>query len=204
MRVVSGKVISCAVEGPVDESILRILLDYSGLRPGGIYGKSGKSFLRQKIQAYNHAASYSPWIILVDLNHDAECAPVLRKLWLPNPALGMFFRIAVREVEAWLLGDQERIAAFLGVAHSKIPQNPENLDDPKQFMIELASNSRRREIREDMVPRPGSGRKIGPAYTSRLVEFATNRMFGWRPGVAARHSDSLNRCLRRLRSLLKK
>ena len=197
-------VISCAVEGPVDESILRVLLNYSGVIPAGIYGKSGKSFLRQKIQSYNQAAFYSPWIILTDLNHDAECAPVLRTLWLPDPAPNMFFRIAVREVEAWLLGDQERIAAFLSVARSKIPQNPEMLDDPKQFMIELAANSRRREIRQDMVPRPGSGRKIGPAYTSRLVEFASNRRLGWRPEVAARNSDSLRRCLRRLQILLQK
>ncbi len=171
--------------------------------PAGIYGKNGKSFLRQKIQSYNQAAFYSPWIILVDLNHDAECAPALRTLWLPDPAPNMFFRIAVREVEAWLLGDQERIAAFLNVALSKIPENPEILDDPKQFMIELAANSRRREIREDMMPRPGSGRKIGPAYSSRLIEFATDRQSGWRPEVAARNSDSLNRCLRRLRSLKK-
>ena len=197
-------VISCAVEGPVDESILRVLLNYSGVIPAGIYGKSGKSFLRQKIQSYNHAAFYSPWIILTDLNHDAECAPALRTLWLPDPAPNMFFRIAVREVEAWLPGDQERIAAFLSIALSKIPQNPEMLDDPKQFMIELAANSRRREIRQDMVPRPGSGRKIGPAYTSRLVEFASNRRLGWRPEVAARNSDSLRRCLRRLQILLEK
>jgi hypothetical protein len=196
--------ISCAVEGPVDEAILRVLLKYCGIRPAGIYGKRGKSFLRQKVHSYNQAASYYPWIILVDLNHEAECAPALRTLWLPNPAPGMFFRIAVREVEAWLLGDQERISAFLGVTISKIPQNPEMHDDPKHLMIELAANSRRREIREDMVPRPGSGRKIGPAYPSRLIEFATNRRSGWRPEVAARNSDSLNRCLRRLNSLLKK
>ncbi len=195
-------VISCVVEGLVDESILRALLDYSGLKPGGIYGKGGKSFLRQKIQAYNQAAFYSPWIILVDLNHDAECAPDFRRMLCPNPAPGMFFRIAVREVEAWLLGDQEHMAAFLSVASSKIPQNPEMLDDPKQFIIELAGISPRREIREDMVPRPGSGRKIGPAYTSRLIEFATNRRLGWRPEVAARNSDSLRRFLHRLQSLL--
>ncbi len=33
--------ISCAVEGPVDEAILRVLLKYCGIRPAGIYGKRG-------------------------------------------------------------------------------------------------------------------------------------------------------------------
>jgi hypothetical protein len=36
-------------------------------------------------------------------------------------------------------------------------------------VVELARYSRRRDIREDMVPRPGSGRSVGAAYTSRLI-----------------------------------
>jgi len=99
--------ISCAVEGPVDEAILRVLLNYCGIRPAGIYGKRGKSFLRQKVHSYNQAASYYPWIILVDLNHEAECAPALRTLWLPNPAPGMFFRIAIECLSAL---SQKRVA----------------------------------------------------------------------------------------------
>jgi hypothetical protein len=196
-------VISGAVEGPVDEAVLRVLLSHFGKNPAGIYGKNGKPDLRKKINAYNQAGHRSPWIVLVDLNRDADCAPALRALWLPNPAPFMFFRVAVREVEAWLLGDRERIAAFLGIATSKIPVNPEALEDPKQAMVSLASRSRRRDIREDMVPRLGSGRIVGPAYTSRLIEFVTDSRSGWRPDVAARNSDSLNRCLLSLRGLSK-
>jgi hypothetical protein len=80
-----------------------------------------------------------------------------------------------------------------------VPGPPETLPDPKRVLIELASRSRRREIREDMVPRLGSGRVVGPAYTSRLIEFVTDRRGGWRPGIAARSADSLARCIRRLR-----
>jgi hypothetical protein len=56
----------------------------------------------------------------------------------------------------------------------------------------------RLDIREDMLPRRGSGRPIGPAYTSRMIEFVENN---WRPEVAARSSDSLRRCLVRLREI---
>ena len=50
------------------------------------------------------------------------------------------------------------------------------------------------------VPRNGSGRTEGPAYTSRLIEYATDR---WRPDVAVQRADSLRRavaCLQRLGS----
>jgi hypothetical protein len=69
------------------------------------------------------------------------------------------------------------------------------VNDPKRAMVEVAGHSRRREIRQDMVPRRGSGSSVGPAYTSRLIEFAQAH---WRPETAARASDSLRRCLARL------
>jgi hypothetical protein len=108
----------------------------------------------------------------------------------------MCFRVAVRQVESWLLADRERLAKFLAVSTAKIPPVPEAINNPKNTVIELARQSRRREIREDMVPRPGSARAVGPAYTARLIEFVIGGERGWRPDVAARHSESLNRSLR--------
>jgi len=194
-------VITGAVEGPVDEAVLRRLVIHVHATPGSVYGKSGKTSLRRSIGKYNQAARRSSWLILVDLDHDADCAPALRASWLPNPERGMCFRIVVREVEAWLLADPERFAAFLGIAISRVPRDPENIEDPKRFIVGLATHSRRRDIREDMVPRPGSGRAVGPAYTSRLIQYATDMNSGWRPDVAAGHADSLSRCLRSLRRL---
>ncbi len=110
----------------------------------------------------------------------------------------MSFRVAVREIEAWLLADRDRLAKFLSVGISHIPRDPEKLDSPKSTMVAIARHSRRKDVRGNMVPRSGSGRKIGPAYTSMLMEFARDREYGWRPQVAAKLSDSLNRCIRRL------
>jgi len=69
-------------------------------------------------------------------------------------------------------------------------------------MVEIARHSRRRDVRENMVPRGGSGRKIGPAYTSLLIEFSRDSKNGWRPTVAVKSSDSLKRCMRRLEQLV--
>jgi hypothetical protein len=110
----------------------------------------------------------------------------------------MCFRVAVRAVEAWLLADFEAMADFLGVASNKVPRDPERLAAPKEAMVNLARHSRRNAIREDLVPRAGSGRVVGPGYTSRLIEFASDH---WRPAMAARRAESLRRaiaCLKRL------
>jgi hypothetical protein len=192
--------ISAAVEGLVDEAVARRLIVLAGGRPGPVYGKNGKSFLRQKILGYNNAARHFPWLVLVDLDQDADCAPPVREEWLPDPAPNLCFRVAVREVESWLMADAEALAGFLSVARSRIPPNPENLDDPKVVMVNLARHSRRLPIRVDMVPRPGSGRVVGPAYVSRLVEYILDR---WRPEIAAKKSDSLRRAIECLNNLVK-
>lgn len=193
-----ASVISAGVEGIVDEAVAIRLIRYVGALPGTTYGKNGKARLRQRINAYNMAAQYWPWIVIVDLDREFGCAPPLRATWLRRQAPGMCFRIAVRAVEAWILADGEEIAGFLGVPSSRIPRDPEALDDPKETLVNLARASRRRDIREDMVPTDSGGRRVGPAYTSRLVEFVSTR---WQPDVGAQRAVSLRRaidCLRRL------
>jgi len=190
--------ISAAVEGLVDEAVVRRLIACAGGHPGPVYGKNGKPALRQKINGYNNAARHTPWVVLVDLNSDADCAPPLRHDWLPTPAPRLCFRVAIRQVEAWLMADAETLAAYLGVAKRIIPKDPESLPDGKTAMVNLSRQSRKRAIQQDMVPRPGSGRKVGPAYASRLIEYAQGY---WRPEFAAKRADSLRRaidCLRRL------
>jgi len=134
----------------------------------------------------------------MDLDND-ECAPRLRADLLPAQAPRMCFRIAVTEVESWLMADRDEIARFLGVSRALITQVPDDLADPKLSIVQTAQRSRARAIRDDLVPRPGSGRAVGPAYTSRIVEFVAQ---AWRPDVAANASDSLARCLNRLQELV--
>ena len=193
--------ITAAVEGNVDEAVIRRIIRHVGAIPGPIHGRNGKVFIRQRVANYDQAGRFSPWIVLVDLDHDADCAPALRRSWLPNPSPYMCFRVAVRQLESWILADRERIARFLSVSASKIPHNPESIEAPKEMVITLARQSRRRDIREDMVPRPGSGRAVGPAYTARLIEFVMSENMGWRPDIAARKSESLHRALRCLRRI---
>jgi len=190
-----------AVEGLVDEAVLTRLIEHVHLRAGPVYGKRGKPRLRQRLAGYNQAARHGVWVVLVDLDQEFRCAPELVAQWLASPGSNLHLRVAVRESEAWLLADGDRIADFLRVARSRVPTDPESQSDPKATMVNLARRSRRREIREEMVPRPASGRAVGPAYTARLIQFVLDRKCGWQPDVAARRSDSLHRCLMRLREI---
>jgi hypothetical protein len=190
-------IIQAAVEGISDEVVVRRLIAHVGAEPGTVYGKRGKPHLRIRIAGYNNAARHAPWLVVVDLDNEMVCAPALRSAWVPSPAARLCFRVAVRAVEAWLMADADTLASFLRVAPARIPADPDAHPVPKRLMIDLARASRSRAIKEDMVPRPGSGRAVGPAYTSRIIEYASSH---WRPDEAARRSDSLRRaiaCLKR-------
>lgn len=188
-----------AVEGILDEVIVRRLISDRGGLLGPVYGRQGKNYLHQKIGGFNHAAAHTPWFVLVDLDHDHACPAALRSSWLPVPARDMCFRVAVRAVESWLLADRDAIATFLGIALSHVPRDPEAQPDPKRLIVDLARHSRRRDVREGLVPRVGSGRAVGPAYISVMSEFAARR---WRPEVAEDHAESLRRCRARLDTFL--
>ena len=79
-------IVHAAVEGVLDEQVAIKIIRYAGAAPGRIYGKGGKAALRSGISGYNNAAKYYPWLVIVDLKRDAQCAPLLCREWLPNPA----------------------------------------------------------------------------------------------------------------------
>lgn len=189
---------SAGVEGDIDEAALVKVAATHEVDIVHVFGRTGKHFLHQRLEAYNLAARFSPWIVLLDLDHDAECAPALRARLLPKPSRLMSLRIAVRAIESWLLADRREFASFLGVGHREIPDNPDDLDDPKGFVIDLARGSRRRLLRTELVPRLGSQKRIGPAYTSRMLEFT---LYSWDPIRAEKVSPSLMSCRAAIRLL---
>jgi hypothetical protein len=191
--VTNGVPLTAAVEGAVDGVVLRRVMQSAGAAFATVYETRGVSNLVRRLPGFNAAAEYAPWIVLMDLDR-ATCAPDLVTQLLPTPASQMRFRIAVRTVEAWLLADTERFATFFSVAKGRLPRDPEAIADPKQAVVNLANHSKRRAIRQDLLPVAGSGRRVGPGYEARMIEFVIDPN-GWRPDVAASRSDSLRRCL---------
>lgn len=190
--------VSGAVEGLVDRAVAGALLRHASLESGPVHVKGGKANLITRLEGYNAAARFSPWLVLIDLDRDEPCAAAFVARHLPNRATGMHMRVAVRQVESWLMADADGLCSFLSVPRSRVPDHPDACEDAKQEMVAVARRSRRRVVREEMLPRPRSGRAVGPAYSSRLIEFVNTR---WRPSHAATRSESLNRSLERLREL---
>ena len=191
--------VNILVEGLADEPVAKRLLKHVGLEVGMVYGRRGKPYLLEQLMKYNQAAHIMPWFALVDLDMDAQCPSEAVLGWLPKPAHGMRFRVAVQSIEAWLMADRESIASFLAVSLSKIPHRIDLDPNPKQTLINIARTSRNRSIREDIVLRQESGAKVGPLYVARLTNFTENH---WRPGEAEKHSESLHRCIRALSTLI--
>lgn len=187
---------SIAVEGFADESAAIKLCRNLNIGITVIHNCRGKAGLDRRLAGFNAAAFYSDWLVLRDMDQDAECAPSLRTRLLPHPADRMTFRLVVREVESWLLADKEQFAIFFRVAESLIPSAPETLPNPKERLLSLISRSRSKEIKLDMLPRPGSGGREGPLYAARLAEFAERH---WRPAIAAKSCESLARTIVQLR-----
>lgn len=190
--------VNCAVEGTLDEVVVRRLVSHAGLTCGPIYGGSGKQRLRRSIGGYAQGARRSDWFVLVDLDADYVCAASLVAEWLPDVPARMRLRVAVREAESWLLADRAGIAAFLSASRDLVPRDPDGIDDPKAALTNVARRSRARTIREGVPPRTGSGRPIGPLYVAELSRFIRER---WDIDAAEASSPSLTRCVSALRTL---
>ena len=189
--------VQVAVEGRLDEVVVRRLLLACGARPGMVRGKEGRGYVLTRVRGYNEGARYGElWFVLVDLDRDG-CAPALVTETLPELAEGMCFRVAVREVEAWLLADRAGFARWAGVRASLIPLDVESIAQPKERLVAIMRESRHRERQTAIVPRPGSGRTAGPDYSDVLSEFVAS---AWDVEAAASAAPSLDRALRCLRA----
>ncbi len=158
------------------------------------YSKGGYGYLRRNIRGWNHAAKGCPFFVLTDLDN-INCAPALINDWMqeerhPN----LIFRVAVKEVEAWLLADIDGFSKYTGVAKANFIENTESLIDPKAEIFRLMKRCRKRNIREDILPKDEYA-KIGPNYNERLSEFVNEF---WSISRAIKRSDSLKRAMHQL------
>lgn len=195
--------IRMAVEDALSEALLRRALADRPVRyeVGAVYGRGGYGYLKKKTGAFNNAAKACPFLLLTDMDQHA-CPPELVTTWLSGqPKHDSFlFRVAVREVESWLLGDMARLTSFLHLKNTPTIPAPEALLDPKQELLKLAQRSRVRQIREALVWRDDrSGRLYqGPDYNGTLGYFV---MAQWNISAARSACPSLERLFAALQRL---
>ncbi len=192
--------VQAVVEDVLQETVLRklIVIFRNDIQLQGVSGKRGNTYIREKIRGYNQASEHLLHIILTDLDQ-TPCAPQLINDWIsfdlhPN----LLFRIAEKEVEAWILADRSEIAKYLGVPVSKIPNDTASLADPKQHIVNLARKSRKKKIKDDIVPKGTASQ--GPGYNTTLQDFVINY---WDPERASQNNSSLRKTIQRLKDYLR-
>lgn len=186
--------LNLVVEDALSEAVLRVILRQTR-RPyavGICYSEGGYGYIKNTIRGFNNAAKSTPFLVLTDLD-STVCASALIQNWLPIPKHpNLLFRVAVREVEAWVLAHREAFAKFIGVQDHRIPCDVDSISDPKQFLVNLVRDSPRNDIRRDIVPPTGSTKQQGPDYNRRLISFVER---SWKIKPAANASASLKRTI---------
>lgn len=194
--------IALVVEDALSLAVMQRMLSFTGR---GYFVKMplitrGAGAIKKSIAKYCQASHVLPHVVLTDLDQ-VDCPSALRAQWgilqLPRT---MLFRVAVREVESWILADRVGFATFAGVPVSKVTQDPESLRDPKQELVNLVRRSRKKRLAIELVPAVGSSVSIGPLYNERLGAFARNE---WDIGAAMLNAPSLKRTVTRLESFMK-
>lgn len=194
--------IRLAVEDGLSEWVVRRILAEHGDRfaIGPVYGRSGFGYLKKQSTAFNHAARACPFLLLTDLD-DCACPPALLAEWLADERHPHFLlRVAVREVESWLLGDAVGLGRFLRLRAVPNVADPEALADPKHELLSQAMKSPSRTLREAIVWRDGETGRLhqGPDYNGALCRFVEHV---WRLDVAQRLCPSLRACRRAVSKL---
>jgi hypothetical protein len=126
-----------AVEDELSEFVLRrIIGKHAALQVAAVFSRGGYGYLKKRAGGFNQAAAHCPFLLLTDLDKGL-CAPDLVKAWLGGRPRHPHFllRVAVPEVESWLLADSEGLRRFLGVRGGKDAAQPERFADAKGELL---------------------------------------------------------------------
>ena len=189
-----------ATEDALSEAVgQRIVEDAdSGLTVTQTLRQGGFGYLKSKMRSFCQIARRTPLLLLTDLD-TTECPATLIENWSRRDEIPeqFLFRVAVRQVESWLLADRDGMARLLKVSVRHIPRDPDDLPDAKRSLLQLAQRAPR-AIRDDLVAERGAAAAQGLGYNAVLSNFVRTR---WNPSEAEHRSNSLARARMRMREL---
>jgi len=191
-----------ATEDALSEAIGMLLLSElsSPVVPNLRLRKQGFGYLRSNMSKWRALAQSQVVLLLTDLD-DKTCPMSLKTDWtgsVPLPS-NLMLRIAVREVESWVLADHDALRELIG-NKGAFPHHPDTLAEPKQYLLNLARRAPR-NIREDLIVERGAAASQGLGYNNVLVDWIQSK---WNPERAASRSPSLRRMRERLREMASK
>ena len=190
--------IALATEDELSEEIGQRLAEDAGLEVGQRLRRDGSGYLRSRVANFCEMARFQPVVVIADLDR-APCPATLVAEWFRarQRSADLLVRIAVREIESWLLADRQAMGELLGRGVRALPTTPDRLGDPKATLMRLASRAPR-GVRQDLLVTRGAIASQGLGYSSRLCAVVRTT---WDPGRAALQSPSLRRTRQRLEEL---
>ena len=182
----------------------RLIREYStGVDRLTVIDTQGNIELRRRLPDLNQIAMYAgDVLVLTDLDRPQGCPAELVREWtrrIPDRAPNLLIRVAVLEIEAWVMADRAEFANWLGIPLAIVPRNPEGEDDAKRTLIELARRSPKRNLRDRLIHSLRNG-LYTPAtdYNILLSDFVE---ISWRPEYARRTVPSLDRAIARISNI---
>ncbi len=203
-------VFSFVEDAPSKEILIRIvekhnlqsgrrLVFYKGFP--SIMGGFGE--IKKKCGAFMNMALAGQYTLLLTDLDTTDCPMTLIRQWffsgredscrLPHQVI---FRVAVREVEAWIMADKEGLSEYLGISKTNFVDDPESLSDPKKFLINVLRQKARTKKIRDTIPKGTAA--IGPMYNANLCQFVRD---AWSPENACLRAPSLLRAFNALKRL---
>ena len=149
----SNKVI-LAVEDTLSDAVSTKILEYFDLEIVQKIGFKGNSFLKENARNLNRTArGFYNVFLLTDLDSPKNCPPKLIQSWVGAPLnSGFLFRVAVMEIESWIMADRESIAKFLSVPLNRIPHKRRNRKTQRVSRVRLPRGAERENVRHRTAP----------------------------------------------------
>ena len=198
-------------EDPVTNTVIKKILTYCSANfeiISELPARGGQ--VKSKILEFNKLAETHPVVLLIDLDNNG-CAPQLIQQLIKDKNDDFIFNIAVDEAEAWLMADRKGFATYFKIKADEIPLTCRTKQGGRKSLIEmdfpykssmyltheLIKKSKNSEYIRQLTPKEGAAK--GPEYNSCMLPFILS---SWNIDDARLNSDSLNRMIIRIKSLL--
>jgi hypothetical protein len=188
-----------ATEDRLSETIALRLLAEVGVSEdrARCFGRQGNGYLLKRLKNLNSTASAELKVLMLTDLDKIVCVAALLADWfgIMQRDANLIFRVAVREVEAWLMADRDNFASFLGISRTKVQTGVEALADPKRELLNLAKRSKARGIKQGLLPEKNAVAVQGFGYNDLLCDFVRK---SWSAREASKNAPSLLRARRQI------
>ncbi len=192
-----------ATEDVPSEQVAQKLIEAANMQVAYRFRSNGRTYLEKNFGKYINLAKREAVLLIADFDRSTPKTPCPSRLieeWLggKEKPVKLLARVAVHEIESWLLADEEAFRRFLG-GSVRIPANCDEIDDPKLFILN-AARKKKRLGREGFFRIDPGGLRPGVEYNAMLSEWIASE---WSPERASKKSPSLKRAIERLDDLKK-